>query len=169
MAKMKIRHYTKNDIEICRSLWVEMVQRHRDIYDDQSIGGENPGLEFDHHLESVGPEQIWLADLENQVIGLTSLIQNGEEAEIEPVIVSHQYRGKGIGELLIKHAIDEAKIRGVLCLSVKPVARNKEAISFFYDCGFRTLGHIQLFMWLGESAPDTWKSGMDFLGKSFKY
>ena len=166
---MRIRNYTRDDIEICRSLWAEMVQKHRDIYDDPSIGGENPGLEFDTHLKLVGPNKIWLADLENKVIGLTALIQNGEEAEIEPIIVTNQYRGKRIGEVLIRHAVEEAKKLGVVCLSVKPVARNKEAISFFYDCGFRTLGHIQLFMWLGESSPNMWKSGIDLLGKSFRY
>ena len=166
---MRIRNYTRNDLDVCRSLWTEMVERHRDIYEDESIGGDNPGLEFDSHLESVGLDNIWLAESEGEVIGLTSLILNGEEAEIEPIIVSHNHRGQGIGERLINHAIEEAKKRHVLCLSVKPVARNSEAISFFYDCGFRTLGHIQLFMWLGESSPDAWKSGIEFLGKSFKY
>lgn len=166
---MEIRNYSAGDLEVCRSLWAEMVQQHRDIYNDQSIGGENPGLEFDKHLELIGEEKIWLAESGGEVIGFTSLIQNGEEAEIEPVVVSSGHRGKGVGEKLIKHAVEEARKLKVLCLYVKPVARNKDAVSFFYDCGFKTVGHIQMFMWLGESVPDMWKDGLDIFGRKFKY
>jgi N-acetylglutamate synthase-like GNAT family acetyltransferase len=146
-----------------------MVQRHRDIYDDESIGGDDPGLEFDTHLELVGSDSIWLAESEGEVIGFTSLIKKDQEAEIEPIVVSHKHRGKGVGELLIKHAAEEAKKYNILCLSVKPTARNKEAISFFHDCGFQTIGHIQLFKWFGESTQDTWKEGLEIFGKTFKY
>jgi N-acetylglutamate synthase-like GNAT family acetyltransferase len=146
-----------------------MVQRHRDIYEDQTIGGDDPGLEFDKHLELVGLESIWLAEIEGEVIGFTSLIKNDQEAEIEPIVVSHEQRGKGVGELLIKYAVEEAKKDNILCVYVKPVARNKEAIYFFYDCGFKTVGHIQLFKWLGEESSDTWQEGLDLFGKTFKY
>jgi N-acetylglutamate synthase-like GNAT family acetyltransferase len=147
-----------------------MVQKHRDIYDDQSIGGDDPGLEFDKHLELVGSENIWLVEFEGNVIGFTSLIKkNDQEAEIEPIVVSRKHRGKGVGELLIKYAVEEAKKNNILCLYVKPVARNKEVISFFHDCGFKNIGHIQLFMWLGESSPDMWKKGFDIFGKTFNY
>ena len=166
---MLIRSYTADDLDACRSLWIEVVQRHRDIYDDQTIGGDNPGSGFDKHLELVGSDRIWLVEYEGEIIGLTSLIEKNQEAEIEPIVVCHKHRGKGVGELFIKHAVEEAKKRNILCLYVRPVARNKEAVSFFYDCGFRTLGHIQLFMWLGDSAQDQWKEGPELFGKRFKY
>ncbi len=146
---MRIRSYTADDLDVCRSLWTEMVQQHRDIYGDQSIGGDDPGLEFDTHLEKVGLDSVWLAESEGEVNGFTSLIKKGQEAEIEPIVVSHKHRGKGVGELLIKHAAEEAKKKNILCLYVKPVARNKGAISFFYNCGFRTIvensGHFGQF------------------------
>jgi GNAT superfamily N-acetyltransferase len=146
-----------------------MTQRHREIYGDPSIGGDDPGLEFDGHLDRVGPERVWVAVLDEDVIGFTSLIQNGEEAEVEPMVVSSEHRGGGVGHALVAHAIQEAKKLGVLCLGVKPVARNEDAISFFYDAGFKTLGHIHLFMWLGESTPDMWKPGPELFGKPFDY
>jgi GNAT superfamily N-acetyltransferase len=146
-----------------------MTQRHRDIYDDPSIGGDNPGLEFDKHLARVGPERIWVATTGEQIVGLVSLIQDDQQAEVEPIVVSSEHRGGGIGQELLNHAIEQAKALGVLCLTVKPVARNKEAISFFYDAGFKTLGHIQLFMWLGPSTPGQWKSGPEVFGKPFDY
>jgi GNAT superfamily N-acetyltransferase len=146
-----------------------MTQRHRDIYDDPTIGGASPGLEFDKHLSLVGSERIWVATSGEEIVGLVSLIQDDQQAEVEPIVVSSQHRGRGIGQELLKCAIEQAKTLGVLCLTVKPVARNEEAISFFYDAGFKTLGHIQLFMWLGPSSPGQWKSGPELFGKPFDY
>jgi ribosomal protein S18 acetylase RimI-like enzyme len=146
-----------------------MTQRHRYIYDDPSIGGDNPGLEFDAHLSRVGSERVWVATSGEEIIGFVSLILDDEQAEVEPIVVSSQHRGRGIGQKLLNHAIEQAKKLGVLCLSVKPVARNEEAIAFFYNAGFKILGHIQLFMWLGPSSPGQWRPGPKLFGKSFDY
>ena len=156
---MSVRNYRPSDLEACRALWAEMVQRHRDIYDDPSIGGDEPGLEFDAHLARVGPDHVWVATSAGEVVGLVSLIEEEQEAEVEPIVVSARHRGKGIGRALLQHAVEQAKTAGVLCLSVKPVARNEDAIAFFHHAGFKALGHVQLFMWLGESAPGQWKPG----------
>jgi GNAT superfamily N-acetyltransferase len=56
-----------------------------------------------------------------------------------------EQRGKGTGQKLLDHVIEEAGARGVVCLSVKPVARNEEAIASIHRAGFRTPMHIQLF------------------------
>lgn len=169
MPDITIRQYESADLAGCRALWAEMVQQHRDIYDDSSIGGDDPGLEFDEHLRKVGPERIWVALAESEVVGFTSLIASGEEAEIEPLVVSSRHRGQGIGHRLVEHATTEAENLGVLCLSVKPVARNERVIAFFYDAGFKTLGHIQMFRWLGPSDPAQWKKGPVLFGKAFDY
>jgi GNAT superfamily N-acetyltransferase len=146
-----------------------MVQRHREVYDDPSIGGDDPGMEFDQHLARVGAGRIWVAVIGAEIIGLVSLIVDDQQAEVEPIIVSSRHRGRGAGHALLDHVTDQARRLGVLCLSAKPVARNEEAITFFHDAGFRTLGHIQLFMWLGPSTPGQWKPGPELLGKSFDY
>jgi N-acetylglutamate synthase-like GNAT family acetyltransferase len=164
-----IRDYRPSDLDDCRLLWAEMNQRHRDIYEDPTIGGENPGLEFDNHLTRVGPDLVWVAESEDGVVGVVSLIHEGEEAEIEPIVVSSEVRSVGIGQQLVEYAVAQARELGVLCLSVKPVARNEEAIAFFHDAGFRTLGHIQLFRWLGDSFPGQWKRGPELFGKPFEY
>lgn len=168
-GRMSVREYEPSDLNRCRFLWAEMTERHRDIYEDPSIGGDEPGLEFDQHLSRVGPERVWVATSGEEIVGLVSLIQDGEQAEVEPIVVSSQHRGLKIGHELLNHAVEQAKTLGVLCLSVKPVARNEEAISFFYDAGFKTLGHIQMFMWLGPSSPGQWRPGPRLFGKSFDY
>jgi GNAT superfamily N-acetyltransferase len=169
MANVDVRCYESSDLDRCRALWAELTQRHREIYDDPSIGGAQPGLEFDGHLARVGAERVWVAVLDGDVVGFASLIHNGDEAEIEPVVVASTHRGQRIGQALVSRVIEEAKKLGVLCLGVKPVARNRDAISFFYEAGFRTLGHVHLFMWFGESSSDMWKPGPEMFGKPFDY
>ena len=62
--EIEIREYRPTDLSAGRDLWRQLTQRHRDIYDDQSIGGDDPGLQFDDYLatdELAGP---WVAVVE---------------------------------------------------------------------------------------------------------
>ncbi len=44
---MIIRDYAPADLPVCRELWRALNRRHREIYDDLTIGGDDPGMEFD--------------------------------------------------------------------------------------------------------------------------
>ena len=169
MQNLKIRQYESSDLAPCRALWERLTQHHGKIYDDPSIGGDQPGLGFDKHLALVGPKRIWVAESAEQILGLVSLIVQEQEAEVEPVVVLPEHRGKGIGHALLARAIEEAGKMEVPLLSVRPVARNKDAVSFFYRSGFRKVGHVQLFMELGPTPLGVWKSGLKLLGHSFEY
>jgi GNAT superfamily N-acetyltransferase len=167
MIEMKIRPYAPDDLEECRTLWEELTQHHREIYDDPSIGGDNPGRYFDKHLADVGADHIWVAEFSGNVVGMTGLIIKDKEAEIEPLIVSPEYRSRGIGRALVTRAVQEAQTLGVSSVSVKPVARNVHALSFFHKCGFRIVGYIDLFMDL--SIKGKWKEGLSLFDHDFKY
>ncbi len=164
-----IRPYVPTDLEPCRALWADLTQHHRDIYADPSIGGEAPGLYFDRHLARVGADHIWVAECEGKLLGLAGLIVEGQEAEIEPVVVARGYRGHGIGRALLNAIVLEAEKLGVRFLNVRPAARNTEAIAFFNTAGFRLLGRVELSMELHPSPPGAWKSGLELLGRSFDY
>ncbi|MFQ5883932.1 MAG: GNAT family N-acetyltransferase [Thermoplasmata archaeon] len=169
MAEIAIRQYEPSDLERCRMLWEELTQAHKEIYDDLSIGGDKPGLYFDKHLSRVGPERIWVADRDGEVIGMVGLIVEEQKTEVEPVVVTSGERGKGIGKLLLDHVIEQAKKIGVRFLSIKPVARNTRAISLFHSLGFRMLGHIDMLMELQPPTEIKWKAGPELFGRSFKY
>ena len=85
---------------------------------------------------------------------------DGEEGEIEPVIVSSRYRSRGIGTMLVRHVVEQARSMRVRYVSVRPVARNKKAISFFVKLGFDLLGHIQLFQDFSGAPSSKWESGI---------
>jgi GNAT superfamily N-acetyltransferase len=168
MNDVVVRPYCPDDLSACRALWLELAEHHRQLYDDPSIGGERPGLLFDRHLGQVGPDRVWVAEADGAVLGMTSLSVDGEEAEIDPLIVLARHRGKGIGKALLERAVVEAKKVGARYVQVRPVARNREAIAFYYGAGFRLLGRVELFMDLEPTTSGAWKPGPQILGYSFK-
>lgn len=161
-----IRKYQSEDRNQCRILWKELTEWHREIYEDPSIGGEHPEDYFDEHLAEVGPERLWVAVSGSNVVGLAGLIVKNREAEIEPLIVAKSHRHKGIGEQLVNAVVAEARKSGARFLSVKPVARNVEAIKFFYQQGFRTLGEIGLCM---DFHQYKWKRGPRLFGLEYNF
>jgi GNAT superfamily N-acetyltransferase len=164
-----IREYRQSDFDACRCLWVELTQRHRDIYEDPMIGGDDPGHGFEGYLANPERRGTWVAEIDGEVVGMSGLIVHGEEAEIEPVVVSARYRSRGIGAALVQHAVREAKNEGVRFLSVRPVARNKEAISFFVRLGFNLLGQVDLFQDLSAEAERKWLPGITLHGHKLQY
>jgi ribosomal protein S18 acetylase RimI-like enzyme len=134
-------------------LWRSLTQRHRDIYQDPTIGGEDPGLEFDAHLEHAQLHKLWVAEDGGQLLGFCGLLMYGEESELEPIVVEPEQRGRGIGALLAAEAIAESRRLGVAYVNVRPVGRNVDAIRFFHGAGFRLLGRLELSIALDAATP----------------
>jgi N-acetylglutamate synthase-like GNAT family acetyltransferase len=167
--ELDIRAYTPLDYKICRDLWVELTQHHRDMYEDQTIGGVDPGIGFDSYIKNEKLHGPWIAIIHGEVIGYTGLLIDNIEAEIEPVIVSRQYQHQGVGKLLVERVIKEAEELNVKFLNVRPVARNIEAISFFVQAGFNLVGHINLFQDLTKSSEREWKTGISIHDIKLRY
>jgi N-acetylglutamate synthase-like GNAT family acetyltransferase len=163
---VSIRQYESGDLQECRDLWLELTVHHRRIYGVDSIGGEDPGSQFDEHLTAIGPERLWVAEDEGRVVGLTGLIVDGTSGEVEPVVVTEGERGAGIGASLIARVVAEASELGIRLLSVRPVGRNAPAIRFFRDAGFDVLGHVEVFMDL--TGEREWVEGETLADRGFR-
>jgi len=164
-----VRDYARADYSACRMLWVELTEHHRRIYEEPSIGGDDPGGAFDDYLAV--PERVgsWVADLDGRVVGLTGLFDRGTSGEVEPVVVTGRLRGQGVGRLLIERVVTEAVARGHEYLAIRPVARNVSAIRRFYDAGFQALGgHVDLTMDLPGRCHG-WLDGARLHGLDFRY
>ena len=164
-----IREYQDRDFESCRQLWSELTQRHRDIYSDQSIGGDDAGVHFERYLKKTNLAGPWVAEENSVVVGMAGLFVEGDEAEIEPIVVRAGFRSRGIGTLLLERLKAEAKARGVGYLSIRPVARNVEAIRCFHRAGFSLLGHIDMFLDLANESDQEWVEGVTIHGHAFRY
>lgn len=164
-----VRDYVAADYPTGRGLWAELTEHHRRIYEDPTIGGEDPGAGFDDYLAA--PERVssWVAEVGGAVVGLTGLLDHGASGEVEPVVVAGSLRGRGIGRLLLERAATAAAGRGYEYLAIRPVARNVSAIRRFHQAGFRTLGaHIDLTMDLTERRH-RWLEGERLHGLDFRY
>lgn len=165
---MEVREYRHADLDECRRLYAQLVEHHREIYDSSTIGGDDPGAGFDDYLATPERVMTWVATDDDSVIGMTGLFWEDGESTIEPVVVDRDRRGKGVGRLLIETAIDESRRRGAKDVNIKPVARNESAIRAFHELGFRTLGHIQLFVRLEPDAAE-WQEGPELHGRRFDH
>jgi len=163
---MIVRGYGDADRDACRTLWVELTQWHRDIYEAPEIGGDDPAASFDSHLAHVGAENIWVAEEDDRVVGFVGMIPGETDAELEPIVVRTAYRGRGIGQALAETVVSSAKERGLRQVLVRPVARNADAIAFFHSRGFNALGQIELILDL--ASPDHWQSGERIAGRDFR-
>ena len=167
-TNIQIRPFESRDEDACRVLWRDLTQHHRDIYNDQTIGGADPGTGFDSYREDPKLDASWVAIADDAVVGLTGLLRDGTEGEVEPVVVAPSHRRRGIGRLLLEHVIDEARKRGLSSLSIRPVARNALALRRFRAAGFQLLGHVELFLPLDDKER-SWKDGIDLHGEPFGY
>ena len=75
----------------------------------------------------------------------------------------------GIGPMLVEQAVRNARKVGVRFLSVRPVARNVEAFSFFVQAGFNIVGHTDLFQDLGRPGARKWKAGIVIHNQQLRY
>ncbi len=163
-----VRKYKSEDLQACRGLWNDLTQWHRHIYDDPGIGGTDPGSLFDKHLKLVGPEHVWVAERDGEVVGMAGLIPGENEAELEPLVVKEEWRGRGIGHLLTLAVIGAARQSGARLLTVRPVARNDVALRFFHRIEFDVLGQIELVMDFRPTKNQKWRHGENLTGKTFR-
>jgi len=95
-------------------------------------------------LLKVPTASMFVAKIKNKVVGmitLQSLISTamGEQVGlIEDLIVSTDYRGKGIGKSLLNSVINESERRGHTRLSLGTDIRNAAAIEFYRTYGFKS-------------------------------
>jgi GNAT superfamily N-acetyltransferase len=166
MAPVDIRAFRPTDLDACRDLYTQLVEHHREIYADPTIGGDDPGAGFDEYLALPERVQTWVANDADVIVGMAGLLWEGGEATIEPVVVDRGSRGNGVGRRLIETAIEESRRRAATDVNIKPVARNASAIQAFHELGFRRVGHVQLFMSLDRD-DSYWRSGPELSGRSF--
>lgn len=83
-----------------------------------------------------------VAEVNGMVVGFISVIfyktlyHKGGTALINELVISNNYRGKGIGRLLVEKVKEEALKRGMDELEVGTEITNKRAQSFYKKCGF---------------------------------
>lgn len=166
---VEIRGYRPaSDHPACRNLWVELTQAHRQFYDDPSIGGADPGAEFEDYLTRIALSGMWVATDDDEVVGFTGLLIEGRHGEVEPLVVTEKARDRGIGTLLLDRIAAEADKRGLEYLTIQPVTRNIAGLRCFHDAGYTALSQVTLTKDLRERRHE-WRDGVQLHGLHFRY
>ncbi len=154
-SSVTIRNYVKeSDLQGCALLLRELTEWHREMYQNPPIKWGPIETDYDRDLDTVDPSLFWVAVYGSKVIGMVGLLIKegrwGKDAEVEPIMITQEFRGKGIGERLLETAVAEARERGARILAIKHLARNIKTIQFSYKHGFINLGYVELSMDLSE-------------------
>jgi GNAT superfamily N-acetyltransferase len=102
-----------------------------------------------------------------RVVGLVGLIPHRGYGEVDPIVVTKDYRRRRIARKLLQTVVEEAQRRKWKVLTIKPVARNSVALRTFHAMGFRTLVNIELHMALKGSGWFVPRPGPRLAGKAF--
>lgn len=164
-----MRPYRPADHRACRALWAELTEYHRDLYDDPTLGGADPGAGFEEYMTRLDLTGLWVADhAEDGVVGMVGLLLKGRAGEVDPVVVTQRRRGRGIGTALLHHVAQEARRRRMSRLTVSPLSRNQMGLRCLYAAGYGVLSSITLTLDL-DARGHEWHEGLDLHGLRFRY
>jgi ribosomal protein S18 acetylase RimI-like enzyme len=165
----KLRELVTDDIEECVVFYRQMIEHHRDIYQDDSIPYEEEQKKhIREKLQRTDNNFIKvLAEKEKRIVGLLTLEIKGRTCEIDEILVDKDMRGRGMGQAFAEFARKTAFERKCSEIQVSFAARNLQALRFYHAMGLNCLGMIQIFMPLTERGKEQWyKKGnkTQFLG-----
>jgi GNAT superfamily N-acetyltransferase len=167
-VRATVRPYRPVDHAAARRLWGELTSEHRGLYPSVGGAGEgDPGAAFEEYLARIDLTGLWVAEEPDAgVVGLAGLILRGRVGEVEPVVVTADRRGQGIGRALLGHVAAQARERGLAALTIAPAARNIAALRCLHAAGYDALSAIELTLDLRR--PRGWRDGVDFQGLRFR-
>jgi GNAT superfamily N-acetyltransferase len=181
-----IRGYRPTDHSACRQLWAELTTEHRRLYPGAppvpaaapaavdetgatAAPAEASGAGFEEYLTRLDLSGMWVAQHADEgVVGFIGLILQGRAGAVDPVVVTADLRGQGIGRALLGYVAEQARRRGMRELTISPALRNIEAIRCLYHAGFDAAATVTLALDLA-GRDDQWRDGVDIHGVRFRY
>lgn len=168
----KLREFSIIDLEECVSLYRQMVDHHREVYEDNTISYNDEYIR--KKLQRTDDNYVkMVAEKDKSIIGLLTIDIKGKTCELDEILVEKSMRGKGIGTALAEYLQKTALEHGCTEIQVSFAARNLKALSFYYrKIGLNCLGMIQLFLPLTDKGKEQWYGKGKktvFLGLDFYY
>lgn len=136
-----IRFARENDIPALAAMFAaDDIGGHGDTADPSALPDY---LVAFHAIEASANETLYVAELEGEVVGtfqtviLTKLVGRGATSmKIEAVQTRQDMRGRGIGAIMIRHCIEDARARGVKNIQLISNRARVDAHRFYQRLGF---------------------------------
>jgi len=138
MNKAAIEQATLEDLPQLVDLLYDLFSHEGDFVPDRAK--QERGLRL--ILEQPNRGRIFVYRWNSMILGMVNLLFTISTAEggfvvlLEDVIVHHEYRGRGVGGQLLKHAIQYAKQKEFLRMTLLTDRLNEEGQAFFDKLGF---------------------------------
>lgn len=143
-----LRPYRPADHNACRRLWAELTEHRAQLDPRDGAGGsrgtESGGAGFEEYLTRLDLSGMWVAESGGEVVAFVGLTLDGSAGAVDPVVVTRQHRGYGIGRSLIATVANEARRRGLTRLTVSPSVRDHEALRRLRAAGFGAVSSVTL-------------------------
>jgi RimJ/RimL family protein N-acetyltransferase len=115
-------------------------------------------------LEQPNRGRIFVLRSANRIIGMINLLFTISTAEggfvilLEDLIVGTNFRDQGLGSELLKYAIDYAKQKNFLRVTLLTDRVSESSLAFFEKHGFQRSSMVPMRLWLGTAAAAHLKS-----------
>ena len=109
-------------------------------------------------LEQPNRGRIFILRSASKIIGMINLLFTISTAEggfvilLEDLIIDHNFRGQGLGSELLKYAIDYAKQKNFLRITLLTDRVSESSLTFFEKHGFQRSTMVPMRLWLGPAA-----------------
>lgn len=145
---VSIRKATAKDIPAAVELWKELMDLHRalDPLFTRRRGGHKAFAE-DLRSQYVRSDRCraWVAQTEGEIIGLCMaaiedyppVLVLKQHGQIGALVVKKKWRGKGVGEKLLRRALRWHRAKGMSRVEVRHSAMNDLTGRFYVTMGFR--------------------------------
>lgn len=129
---MKVEKATRNEYPVLIEVWESSVRATHDFLSAEYIDGLKP-LILEQYFDAV--ELTCAAADDGRLLGFCGVLAG----RIEMLFVAAEARGRGVGRLLTRHAVE---IQGATRVDVNE--QNPQAVGFYERMGFHVVGRSPL-------------------------
>src|SRR3984893_15845579 len=150
----RIEPATIEDLPLLTELLMDLFSQESDFRPDYN--NQMRGLRL--ILEQPNRGRIFVLRSADRIIGMINLLFTISTAEggfvilLEDLIVHHNFRGQGMGSQLLNYAIDYAKQKDFLRITLLTDRVSEESLVFFEKHGFQRSDMVPMRLFLGSSA-----------------
>jgi ribosomal protein S18 acetylase RimI-like enzyme len=145
----RIRRFQKKDEQAVIRLWVDC---------ELVVPWNNPELDIRRKVE-FQPELFFVGELDGRIVASVMAGYEGHRGWINYLAVLPEYRRKGLGEKMMRHAEHVLRDWGAPKINLQIRETNREVIQFYEAIGYKAEPIVNMGFRLSEDPPPAASSG----------